>query len=278
MKYEKVTLVTPQGFDFPVTCYWKDQLKEDDDPRLWPIMLIFPGSGFIQMTEREAEPMALEFSAEGYQTMIVDYNLLNRGPIYPHAIDVALTALQYAKRVGERHYGDPNKTILMGFSAGSHVVALANAMGNTPAYLQSHGFGKQPVVSTLQVLGYPVIDLAEGFPTTMEAAQKISPDKAYWAVQKLVTAKTPPTFLWNTCADAVVPTLNSVLYAEALARHHVPYDSHTFTQGKHGLCLSTAETARYDYPEDIEPRAAAWIPLVLSWLNERLNLRHVDLK
>ncbi|MDN6452882.1 MAG: alpha/beta hydrolase, partial [Lactiplantibacillus plantarum] len=77
---------------------------------------------------------------------------------------------------------------------------------------------------------------------------------------------------------AVVPTMNSLLYAEALARHHVEYDIHTFTHGKHGLCLSTVETSRYNYPEDIEPRAANWVPLVLSWLSEMLDLTQVDFK
>lgn len=278
MKYEQVALTTPQGFDFSVACYWKDQLKEDHDPRRWPMILIFPGSGFIQMTEREAEPIALAFSAQGYQTMVVDYNLLDRGPIYPNAIDVGLTALKYAQANGPANHGDPQKTILMGFSAGCHVAALTNAMGQCPAYLQQHGFDPAPCASTLQVLGYPVVDLAAGFPPTRAEAKKISPDESLWAAQKLVTSATPPTFIWNTCADAVVPPVNSLMYATALAQAHVPYDIHTFTRGKHGLCLSTVETSRYNYPEDIEARAAAWVPLALSWLTEMLGLQHVDLK
>lgn len=278
MKYEQLRLMTPQHFEFKLTCYWKDQLKMDYDPRRWPILLIFPGSGFIQMTEREAEPIALAFSAQGYQTMVVEYNLLDHGPVYPNAIDVGLTALKYAKTQGPPHYGDANKTILMGFSAGSHVAALTNAMGNNTEYLKTHGFGDSPLTSRLQVLGYPVIDLAAGFPKSREEAFKISPDEQYWASQNLVTDQTPPTFLWNTCADAVVPTMNSLLYAEALARHHVEYDIHTFTHGKHGLCLSTVETSRYNYPEDIELRAANWVPLVLSWLSEMLDLTQVDFK
>ncbi|WP_283770778.1 hypothetical protein [Lactiplantibacillus pentosus] len=42
--------------------------------------------------------------------------------------------------------------------------------------------------------------------------------------------------------------------------------------------MSTVETSRYNYPEDIEVRAAEWVPLVLSWLSEMLGLTHVDLK
>ncbi|GIP68363.1 hypothetical protein AWA1501_05260 [Lactiplantibacillus pentosus] len=63
-----------------------------------------------------------------------------------------------------------------------------------------------------------------------------------------------------------------------MAQHGVDYEIHTFTHGKHGLCLSTVETSRYNYPEDIEVRAAEWVPLVLSWLSEMLGLTHVDLK
>ncbi|AGL65629.2 Lipase [Lactiplantibacillus plantarum subsp. plantarum P-8] len=42
--------------------------------------------------------------------------------------------------------------------------------------------------------------------------------------------------------------------------------------------MSTVETSRYNYPEDIEPRAANWVPLVLSWLSEMLDLTQVDFK
>lgn len=277
MQYEQPTLTTPNGFKFQVRCYWKTQLREDQDPRQWPMILIFPGSGFVQMTEREAEPIALAFSAQGYQTMVVDYNLLDRGVIYPNAIDVGLTALQYAQERGPAVHGDPEKIILMGFSAGSHVAALTSAYGRDEAYLKAHGFDRL-LVPALQILGYPVIDLAAGFPTTTAAAEQISPDHAYWAAQEHVTAQTPPTFLWNTAADAVVPTRNTLLYALALASHGVPYDVHTFTHGKHGLCLSTVETSRYNYPEDIEARASAWVPLALSWMEELLHLDNVTLQ
>lgn len=276
MKCGTIELETPLNFKFTLDYFWKDQLAEDNDPRKWPIVLIFPGSAFIQMTEREGEPVALALNAQGYQAAVVQYNLLAQGPIYPNAIDIGLTAIQYVKAHATAINGDPDKIVTLGLSAGAHIVTTMNALSNEPAYLHARQFKVGNLRPAAQILGYPVIDLAMGFPKTTAEALAISPERKLWSAQKLVTAATPPTFIWNTYADAVVPVKNSLVYAEALSDHHVPFDCHTFTKGKHGLVLGTIETARFNHPEDIEPRAANWFKLATSWLDEQLDLTHVD--
>lgn len=271
-----LTLKTSTGFAFKIEYFLKEPLKEGNDQRQWPIAIIFPGSGFIKMTEREGEPIALAFSAQGYQTLVVHYNLLDQGPIYPHAVDVGLTAVQYAKQQAATFHGDSHRIVTIGFSSGGHVVTLMNALGQQPKYLAAHGFSAQKIAPAAQVLGYPVIDLKLGFPKDQADIQRISPDATYWQAEKLVSAQTPPTFIWHTFADAMVPVINSLTYATALAQHQVPLDLHLFTKGKHGLCLATVETARYNRPEDIEKRAATWFELALSWLAEQLQFDQVN--
>ena len=39
--------------------------------------------------------------------------------------------------------------------------------------------------------------------------------------EKQITAETPPTFLWHTSADRVVPAQNSVAYYLELRRHEI---------------------------------------------------------
>lgn len=275
MECGTITLQTPKGFSFQLDYYWKSQLKEDGDSRQWPIALVFPGSGFVQMTEREGEPIALALCAKGYQAAVVQYNLLDQGPIYPKAIDVGLTAIDYVSQHAAQIHGAADKVILYGFSAGAHVAALTTAMGLDAAYRQQHGFTNGPLTVAAQVFGYPVIDLGMGFPDTPKTALAICPDQTLWAAQRFVGAHTPPTFIWNTAQDRVVPSQNSLAYATALAQQQVPYELHTFTQGKHGLCLSTIATSRYDHPEDIEGRAASWFKLCDSWVAAQLHMNDV---
>ena len=52
-----------------------------------------------------------------------------------------------------------------------------------------------------------------------------------------VTTNTPPCFLWTTCEDKTVPMENTMLFAEALRKNHVPFDLHVYQKGGHGMGL-----------------------------------------
>ena len=52
-----------------------------------------------------------------------------------------------------------------------------------------------------------------------------------------VTAKTPPTFLFQTDADTAVPAENAVRFYLALRAHKVPAEMHIYEQGPHGVGL-----------------------------------------
>ena len=48
----------------------------------------------------------------------------------------------------------------------------------------------------------------------------------------------PPTFVWHTADDEVVPVEHAYLLAAALARHQVPHALHVYPTGRHGLGLA----------------------------------------
>ena len=70
-----------------------------------------------------------------------------------------------------------------------------------------------------------------------------------------VTNDTPPAFIWHTCEDAAVPVENSLLFAEALSRHSVPFALHIFPSGPHGLGLAESH-----------PDVGMWTELCHQWL------------
>src|SRR5699024_9082525 len=86
----------------------------------------------------------------------------------------------------------------------------------------------------------------------------------------LADENTPPSFIWATAGDILVPARHSMKFAERLADVGVPYDLHVYEQGHHGLSLATQASARSR--DDVDPRAADWIHQAAAWLESRFAL------
>ena len=80
---------------------------------------------------------------------------------------------------------------------------------------------------------------------------------------------TPPTFLWHTYEDTIVPVENSLLYASALRRNKIPFELHIFPKGDHGLSLCTEEVVR---TRSIFPRQYNWMGLSIDWITQLFGL------
>src|SRR5262249_56219247 len=81
-----------------------------------------------------------------------------------------------------------------------------------------------------------------------ELAKKLSGETA-------VTKQTPPTFLFHTNADTVVPPENSVYYYLALRKAGIPAEMHIFENGPHGVGLANDDRA-----------LSEWSKLLANWL------------
>lgn len=268
MYFEVLDLKTPLKQSFKLMLYARQQFTLFPDQRQWPMVLIFPGGGFSGISERELEHAALPFLAKGYQVGVVIYNLITDGPFYPNAAAVGLTALKYLKEHAEFLHGDPDKIVTVGFSAGGHLVATMNGFGQDAQFLSAQGFTETSLLPRAQILAYPVIDLSLGFPPDSKTIPEITPDSQYWHAQDLVHAKTPPTFIWHTMADELVPVRNSLVYLEALIENKVDFESHIYQQGVHGLAFGDVADSRYTHPEDLTPHVQGWFKLALDWLSE----------
>ncbi len=73
-----------------------------------------------------------------------------------------------------------------------------------------------------------------------------------------VTSTTPPTFIYFTVNDELVPVQGSVEYFNALLRAGVPVEMHLFQAGPHGTGMGTAYPA---FPELRE-----WPTLLENWM------------
>jgi len=70
-----------------------------------------------------------------------------------------------------------------------------------------------------------------------------------------VTAQTPPTFLFHTTTDTVVPPENSILFYMALRKAGVPAELHIYERGPHGVGLAQTDEALSSWPA----RLADWL-------------------
>lgn len=80
-----------------------------------------------------------------------------------------------------------------------------------------------------------------------------------------VTAQTPPTYLWTTGDDEMVPPEHTLRYAQALLACGVATELHLFVHGRHGLSLAD-HTCAAD-PGGINPACQPWVPMALRWLD-----------
>ena len=116
---------------------------------------------------------------------------------------------------------DPQQIAAVGFSAGGHLVASLGTL--LPKAQRPNAL----------VLGY-----AATLGAMWTVAGRQEPD-----LHALVDDDTPPTFLFATQGDALVPVKNSLVFADALADHSIPFALHIFPTGAHGISLATAGTS-----------------------------------
>ena len=86
-----------------------------------------------------------------------------------------------------------------------------------------------------------------------------------FSCEKMVSRNTPPTFLWHTASDQLVPCANTLLYAQALYKNQVPVEVHIYPFGAHGLATVDQVTCE-ELPPEIA-RAKDWIQQAKTWLS-----------
>ncbi len=258
MRHEKIVL--PQTGVQLVTYLTDNQAVEDTRRR--PLVMLFPGGGYVKRAPREAEPVALRLLSLGIQTVIVEYSVAPAR--YPQALMEAGEAVAYARAHAEEWLCDENRIAVMGFSAGGHAAAHLGVRWQTLPW----GEACRP---DAMILCYPVITSGEhahhgSFHELL--GERYEELRGAVSLETLVSEQTPPAFLWHTWDDASVPVENSLLFAAALRRARVDCEMHLYAHGRHGMSLATEEALACG-SELIHPEYAAWIELAARWLKKR---------
>jgi acetyl esterase/lipase len=229
-------------------------------PRGTPAVVVCPGGGYVNLAmNHEGRQVASFLNSMGIAAFVLRYRL---GPRYHHPIE--LGDAQRAIRTLRSHASDwrldPARIGIMGFSAGGHLAMSASThfdSGKADAADAIDRAGSRP---DFAILGYPVISMTQ--PWTHAGSKKYllgdNPDPALaksLSGEEAVTKDTPPTFIFQTDTDTVVPAENSIYYFLALRKAGVPGEMHIFEKGPHGVGLANDD-----------PALSEWSKLLTNWL------------
>ncbi|MBQ9811403.1 MAG: alpha/beta hydrolase [Spirochaetales bacterium] len=223
--------------------YVLSNYKDLDLTRRRAFILICPGGGYHFCSEREAEAVAIRFNSLGYNAAVLYYtcNPLDEGHrpegVFPEPLEELARAVAWVRCNAENLNTDPSKIAVLGFSAGGH---LAASLG---VFWPEYGEISRP---NALVLCYSVI-------TSGPLAHRGSIDNLIGnrtdlletvSLEKQVTDKTPPSFIWASDKDPSVPCQNSIMFKEALESCGVRAELHLYDSKVHGISLASREVMK----------------------------------
>jgi len=264
MLHERVYVPSSGGTQFPMDVYVPNISREINAEPKRPAIVICPGGGYRFCSEREAEPIALRFLTEGFNVFVIWYRVSTADGSadraheavnwYHQAADMhfpqpqqdAAAAIAYVRAHADQYCTDPDRIAIAGFSAGGHLAASVAGLWSHAELWSEMGLTPEDVKPNAAVLSYPVIvsdkDAHRGSFNNLSGKKGDLEAHRELDVLNWVDEKYPPTFLWHTFTDQVVPVQNSLRLANALADCGVLCELHVFPYGPHGLALSNEIT------------------------------------
>lgn len=240
-----------------------------------PAVLVIPGGGYSHCSAREAEPVAKKFIAEGFNAFVLNYTLLpdvfgKDGEFIP-LTDTSL-ALAYIRENSERYFVNPEKIAVIGFSAGGHLAALIGARWHEEKLALASGKKNEDIKPNAVLMSYALSVTREqpGIENLMKNSFENADELLdYLSADLAVTEHMPPTFMWHTAPDNVVPVKETLIMAEALSAAKIPFETHIFPVGGHGLSVCDADVGEINFDTRY---CSAWVKYALDWVKMTFSL------
>jgi acetyl esterase/lipase len=238
---------------------------------LWktrPAVVVLPGGGYQWTSDREADPVALSFLAQGFHAFVLRYSVAERAR-FPNPLRDVSRALASIREHAEVWGVHPQQIAVCGFSAGGHLAASLGTLWNDPEIVKAAGVNAGENQPNALLLCYPVISARHHAKANWFTSQTDG-HRREAIIEKLscelhVGTQTPPTFLFHTYDDNLVPVENSLLFANALAQADIPFEMHLFQRGSHGVALANELTSAGG-TNSLDVSAERWFVLATEWL------------
>ncbi|HMD78021.1 MAG TPA: alpha/beta hydrolase [Terracidiphilus sp.] len=225
-------------------------------------VVVLPGGAYAHLAANlEGRQVADWFTARGFRAFILSYRLSSNGYLLPVPLLDARRAVELVRARALDYHIDPNRIVMIGFSAGGHLAALAATQfvpGNPDAEDPIERASSRP---DYLVLGYPWIGAISSdtshlsYCKLFNVMDRCEELRTAYSPDLFVTKETPPTFLYHTFADQTVPVEQSLRFYQALVKAGVPAEAHIFANGPHGTGLGKGDAA-----------LGQWLNLLENWL------------
>lgn len=212
-------------------------------------IVICPGGGYQHLAmQHEGFQFAQWLASEGYTAFVLKYRMPDKQKEIPYE-DVS-RAIAYIRAMSDKW--KLHKVGVAGFSAGGHLAATASTQ-----------FLSDNVRPDFSILFYPVISMGEythkGSKSNLLGDTPSEKDIKKYSLETQVTINTPPTILLLSDDDKSVPSMNSILYYQALKEKNIPATMYIFPTGGHGWGMR----AGFIYHKEM-------LSLLKRWLEETI--------
>ncbi len=244
-----------------LSCYLPDAAPRTYYPDNRPAMIVLPGGGYGMTYPGEGEPIALDYLARGFCAFVLHYSVYPAR--FPQALVEALLAIRFVREHAKEYGIDPAKIAISGFSAGGHLAACTGTLWNHACLEEYLGSDRDIYRPSAMVLAYPVINVSSHKGSFLnlfsQREEELTPEiQNLLNLENQVSKETPPTFLWHTTSDTVVPARASLEFALALAEKKIPYEIRIWSGDRHGTGLGNYVTEPKQAPLH-DHACAAWV-------------------
>ena len=218
-------------------------------------IIICPGGGYSGLAiGHEGAAVARWLNDLGITAFVLKYRLPSDRIMVDKSVGPmqdAQKAIRLVRQHAKEWNVDAGKIGIMGFSAGGHLASTLSTHYNEKVYDPADTTSARPDFS---LLIYPVISMDKGTTHMGSRANLLggnpSSDRVkHFSNELQVTSETPPAFLVHSIDDEVVPVQNSIGYALALQKYHIPCELHIYQSGGHGYGLGRSENTESSWPD-----------------------------
>jgi len=227
-------------------------------------LVVCPGGGYSHLAPHEGNDYALWLNQHGVTCFVLKYRLGSRGYRHPAMFNDVTRALRMVRADAADWKIDPHRIGIIGSSAGGHLAATLLTHFDSGNTNSDDPIERQSSRPDLGILCYAVITMGEyAHQGSKDSLLGKHPSKKLVKLlsnELQVKTNTPPCFIWCTYEDKTVPMENSLMFAEALRKNHVPFDLHIYQKGAHGMGLKDKPPFTHPHP---------WAADCLFWLKQQ---------